>query len=361
MSLDEVSDAAGDYGGPAPTRMTLMLRTLAWFLVAATFVFLINNYLNFWRGWPGFISLLAKAGLWDDNGTLVRAFDKHSGFALIQAATYGAAIAGAVFYVMKTRQRPLREDCRNFYRISGYLVRAAYWSVLLVGLADMLISFLRVEDLLASVVGEQLTSDLGRPQFRGIWVHFPLIILSFIISTFTRTLGFIWLALLVVVAELQIVIARFVFSYEQAFMGDLVRFWYGALFLFASAYTLTEEGHVRVDVLYAGFSRKTRALVNAWGSALLGLSLSAVIMAVGFWGKASIINSPVLSFEISQSGFGMYVKYLMALFLAVYAISMMIQFAGYMLSAVADYRNEPDGRETAGTMGGSGEEPAVQH
>ena len=56
-----------------------------------------------------------------------------------------------------------------------------------------------------------------------------------------------------VAAELLIVISRFIFSYEQAFMADLVRFWYGALFLFASAYTLLEEGHVRVDVLYAAF------------------------------------------------------------------------------------------------------------
>ena len=68
--------------------------------------------------------------------------------------------------------------------------------------------------------------------------------LSLIIAYFTRTLGFIWLALLIVVAELQIVVARFVFSYEQAFMADLVRFWYGAMFLFASAYTLLAEGHV---------------------------------------------------------------------------------------------------------------------
>ena len=50
-----------------------------------------------------------------------------------------------------------------------------------------------------------------------------------------------------------IVLARFVFAYEQTFMGDLVRFWYAALFLFASAYTLKEDAHVRVDVFYAGY------------------------------------------------------------------------------------------------------------
>ena len=75
-----------------------------------------------------------------------------------------------------------------------------------------------------------------------------------------KTLGFPWLALLIVVAELAIVITRFVFSYEQAFMGDLVRFWYAALFLFASAYTLYEEGHVRVDVFYAGMQRHHQRL-----------------------------------------------------------------------------------------------------
>ena len=80
----------------------------------------------------------------------------------------------------------------------------------------------------------------------------PLIALGFLTSFFTRTLGFTWLALLIVAAELGIVISRFIFSYEQAFMGDLVRFWYAALFLFASAYTLLDEGHVRVDVFYAG-------------------------------------------------------------------------------------------------------------
>jgi len=44
-------------------------------------------------------------------------------------------------------------------------------------------------------------------------------------------------------------------------MSDLVRFWYGGLFLFASYYTLMKEGHVRVDVLYTNFSGKNKALV----------------------------------------------------------------------------------------------------
>ena len=98
----------------------------------------------------------------------------------------------------------------------------------------MILSFLRVEDFLIPLFGDNLGMDLGKSRFRGPYIHFPLIILAFIIGYFFRSLVFFWLAFLVVIAEFQIVVARFIFSYEQTFMGDLVRFWYGSLFLFAS-------------------------------------------------------------------------------------------------------------------------------
>jgi TRAP-type mannitol/chloroaromatic compound transport system permease small subunit len=167
-----------------------------------------------------------------------------------------------------------------------------------------------------------------------------------VIAAFTRGLGFTWLALLVVIAEFQIVISRFVFSYEQVFMGDLVRFWYAALFLFASAHALIDDGHVRVDVLYAHFSKRGKAWTNGLGSLLLGIPLCWVILTQGMWTKGSSLNSPLISFEISQSGYGMYTKYMMAGFLVVFALSMTIQFASYFLEAVADLRRDPGHRET---------------
>jgi len=171
-----------------------------------------------------------------------------------------------------------------------------------------------------------------------------------VIAALTRSLGFIWLALLVVIAELMIVISRFVFSYEQAFMADLVRFWYGALFLFASAYTLLEDGHVRVDLLYASMRREKKGRVNAWGSILLGMSLCWTILIMGFGSASSIIVGPILVFEVTQAGFGMYVKYFMAGFLGVFAVTMMVQFVAQFFESIADKRGEPGARETHADM-----------
>lgn len=304
-------------------------RLFAWAMLGTMAAFLVNNYLTYWQGFPGAAAALHGGGA----------------LALLQAGLYGAGIALAGWYVFDRPAVPLRDDSIRISGINTYLIRAAFWAVLLIGIVDSIISFMRIEGLMEAVFGLAITEDLGRPRFRGAYVHMPLIALSLLIAWRSRGLGFPWLALLVVVAELLIVIGRFIFSYEQAFMADLVRFWYAALFLFASAYTLLEEGHVRVDVLYAGFSRRTQGWVNAVGSVVMGIGLCWVVLAIGMAGKSNVINGPLLTYEVTQAGFGLYVKYLMAGFLGVFAVSMMIQFIAYFLDAVADVRDEPGGRD----------------
>ena len=318
---------------PTQGLAVVVVRAFGWCMLAVLLVFLINNYLTVSMGWPGLSAVFA------DEATLQ---------SWLQLAAYIVAMLLALAMTYKTRQRTLRVDGELINRINVFLIRAAFWAVLFIGIADMVISFLRVEDLLAAVVGEEMTKALGRSQFRGPNVHVPLMFLGLVAACFTRTLGFHWLALMIVVAELAIVITRFVFSYEQAFMGDLVRFWYAALFLFASAYTLLEEGHVRVDVFYTNFRSRTKGAVNAFGSIILGMSVCWTIIIVGMGSRSAIVNSPMLNFEISQSGFGMYTKYLMAGFLAVFAITMLVQFVSYMMLAYEDFRmGDEEAAETA--------------
>jgi TRAP-type mannitol/chloroaromatic compound transport system permease small subunit len=313
---------------PAP-----LLRAFAWSTVGVTFVYLLNCYLSYWQHWPTILPILRNAG-----GAGVLAW--------LQLLFYVLVIAGASYWCFSSAAtRSLRDDAERLTAVAAYIIRAAFWAVLLIGFVDALISFLRVEGLLDSIAGHHLTTELGRAKFRGPYIHIPLVIVGMVIAAVRKDIDFIWLALLVVVAELAIVITRFIFSYEQAFMGDLVRFWYAALFLFASAYTLYQDGHVRVDVVYAGFSRRTRGAVNTVGAVVLGLVFCWTILTMGMWSKSSILITPLLGFEVSQSGFGMYIKYLMASFLAVFGVSMMVQFAASLLESAADFRGEPGGRE----------------
>jgi TRAP-type mannitol/chloroaromatic compound transport system permease small subunit len=318
---------------------TLISRALAYMMVGGVFLYLFNNYLVYWQHMPGCYLLFSHYG-WFGLETLSSPLDEAQitqGWG--QFVFYLLVLSACVGYTFKSQNRSLEQESVRFAVLSAYIIRVSFWSVLLVGFIDMVISFLRVEGFLDFFVGEWLTNQLGRPIFRGTFVHYPLIVASLFFAARFRSISFSWLAIMCVLSEFLIVITRFVFSYEQAYMGDLVRFWYAALFLFASAFTLVEEGHVRVDVIYTGFSRRKKAWFDSLGCSLLGIPICWVILMHGMGGRGNSINSPLLSFEVSQSGYGMYVKYLMAGFLVVFAVSMLIQFVSYLLYNIAQLQD----------------------
>lgn len=308
-------------GPPAP-----LVRMFGWGMLGVLAAFMINNVLVVGFGFAGVRGALNGGAL--------------TGWANI--LIYAIAIGLAVAYVMQSPNSALRWDADRIHRFNITIIRCIFWSVLLIGIVDASIAFMRVERILPALMDAESARFFSKPRMVGPYIHMPLLAVGIVLGLTTRTLGFTWLALLIVGAELAIVFTRFVFSYEQALMGDLVRYWYAALFLFASAYTLFDEGHVRVDVLYAGFGQTKRGFVNAYGTILLGMTTCWIILSIGFNGKQSIINSPVANFEITQTGgVGMFIKYQMAAFLGIFAITMLIQFVSYFFEAVADMRSEP--------------------
>lgn len=340
-SLDELPESIGT----SPQNNAWcdkFFRFFAGSMVSVTLLFLFNVYLTYGLNWPSMLVYLSQMQWFGLEAPRVALSAQAMQLGWWQTLSYVAAVMLVASFIALTPKRSLRIDAQLLSSFARYIIRAAFWAVLLVGVADMLISFMRVEDLLHYFIDKETIDSLGRPKERGVNVHYPLMGLALIIAAFTRSLGFTWLALLVVFAEFQIVIFRFIFSYEQAFMGDLVRFWYAALFLFASSHTLVSDGHVRVDVMYAGFSKRIKAWSNTLGLIFLGFPLCWVILTMGMWGKGHSINSPILSFEISQSGYGLYIKYMMVGYLVIFSVSMMVQFSSYLLSNIADLREEPE-------------------
>ncbi len=311
---------------------SLIIRLLGWNILAFIVALLLNNILSVGFDFPGPLSI----------------FSGFSTQSFFQLMIYFASFLVVSYFGVFSRDVSLRQDAHTIHKINLFLIRGFFWSVLLIGLVDVTIAFLRVEKILIMFASDRVISLLNKPMFVGAYIHVPIFVFSFILAGFTRTLGFVWLALLIVLAELLIVITRFVFSYEQPFMADLVRYWYAALFLFASAFTLYDEGHVRVDIVYAGLIERTKGFLNSVGCIFLGLSTSLTIVIIAFNGKYSIINKPVMSFEVSQTGtVGMFIKYQLALFLGIFGISMTVQFVSYLLESVADYRGDPGKRRVS--------------
>jgi TRAP-type mannitol/chloroaromatic compound transport system permease small subunit len=301
--------------------------------VILALVFILNNFLTYVGGLPGVYGTLGASGLFGFSAPKGDLSGGVLAMGWVQVLMALGAVLGAAYYTRSGGSLVI--DAARMDKLASLIIRAAFWGVLLVGIADAIISFIRVEDIHTAMFGKEIATKLGLSSWRGMYIHIPLMIIGVIIGLRDKSVSVVWLILLVVIAEMLIVLARFIFAYEQTFMGDLVRFWYAALFLFASAHTLKEEGHVRVDVIFASFKERTKAWVNATGSVAFGMPLCWLVLVLGMSGKSSLINSPMLNFETSMSGFGMYVKYLMAAFLVVFALSMLVQFTSYFLNALA--------------------------
>ena len=314
------------------SKMSLYLRIASYSVLAFTLAFLINNVLTVWIDWPGVKKIFSHYEMF---GFKKKALDGSTlSYGFMQIGVYLICIVAVIIYVFKTYSQTLERDSEILSNFSAYLVRSSFWAVFLVGVADFIISFMVVERLWEAIFSPEVKAFMVKSPERITFIHFPIILISFVIGYFTKSVGFIWLAVLVVVSEFIIVLSRFIFSYEQAFQGDLVRFWYAALYLFASAYALIHEGHVRVDVLYSSFSERKKAWTNLLGSALLGVPLVLIVLFLGLNGKASIINGPVVAFEVTQQGSnGLYLLYLMAVYLAVFAVTMLLQFTSYFMGS----------------------------
>lgn len=89
--------------------------------------------------------------------------------------------------------------------------------------------------------------------------------------------------------ELQI----FGWTFSSIAIDETVIYLHAALFMLASAATLRDDAHVRVDVFYRKFSTKNKSLVNILGTLLLLYPMCAVIL----WSSLDYVK---ISWQINE-------------------------------------------------------------
>jgi len=75
--------------------------------------------------------------------------------------------------------------------------------------------------------------------------------------------------------------ARYMFSSGSIALQELEWHLFDVVILFGIAYTLKENSHVRVDIFYASYSEKTKALINIISSLFFILPFSILIIYIG--------------------------------------------------------------------------------
>ena len=87
-----------------------------------------------------------------------------------------------------------------------------------------------------------------------------------------------WLCLAVVVLQFTVVLLRYLFGIGSIRLQESIIYSHAAMFLLVAAWTLKNEGHVRVDIFYANASPRGKALVDLCGALLLLIPFAAAIL-----------------------------------------------------------------------------------
>lgn len=118
--------------------------------------------------------------------------------------------------------------------------------------------------------------------------------LSRAIDALTEGVGraVVWLVLLVALLSAGNAIMRYGFSYSSNAYLEAQWYMFSLIFLLGGAYALKHNAHVRIDLIFGRFSRRTQAWIDLVGTVLflLPMALGVIYLAWpwamnSFWGK----------------------------------------------------------------------------
>ncbi len=160
------------------------------------------------------------------------------------------------------------------------------------------------------------------------------------IDRITTTLGRVsaWLVLGIVTLQFGLVVARYIFGLGSIWLTEAVVYGHAALFLLASAWTLREGGHVRVDIFYADATPRTRASIDLAGALLLLLPFALVLacLSVPYAARSWAI------LERSQEASGLPLVFALKTLIPIFAVLMALQGFAQAIRAAQTLARKPE-------------------
>lgn len=96
-----------------------------------------------------------------------------------------------------------------------------------------------------------------------------------------------WLGLILFVVTAYETIQRYLFRTTSVALQEATWHLYSLLFLLGLAYTLKQDGHVRVDIFYDRMSERAKAMVNLFS--LIFLLIPLCLIMIGFSWKFFVV------------------------------------------------------------------------
>ncbi|MEM7677399.1 MAG: TRAP transporter small permease subunit [Myxococcota bacterium] len=144
-----------------------------------------------------------------------------------------------------------------------------------------------------------------------------------------------WLGLVMVLVMTLVVVLRYWVGVGSIALQEAVAYMHATMFMLGAGYTLKHDGHVRVDVLYRGWSPRGQALVDLVGTLVL-LFPFCIFVA---WVSYEYVASSFRVLEGSSEAGGLPGVFILKALIPVMAILVMLAGAARAGRAVHTLRN----------------------
>ena len=130
-----------------------------------------------------------------------------------------------------------------------------------------------------------------------------------------------WAALFIVLVQFVVVVLRYAFGLGSIWLTESIIYGHATLFMLAAAWTLRENGHVRVDIFYSEASLRTKAMIDLAGALLLLIPFMLVLLAFAlpYVGRSWAI------FERSRETSGLPVVFVLKTLIPAFAVTFALQ------------------------------------
>ncbi len=91
-----------------------------------------------------------------------------------------------------------------------------------------------------------------------------------------------WLTLVMVLLTFTIVILRYGFNMGWIWLQESLTYLHVAVFTIVAAWTLQQDGHVRVDIFYADMPEKKRALTDLLGTLVFLIPFCVFVLVIAW-------------------------------------------------------------------------------
>jgi TRAP-type mannitol/chloroaromatic compound transport system permease small subunit len=139
-----------------------------------------------------------------------------------------------------------------------------------------------------------------------------------------------WLTLAIVIITFTVVVLRYLFNTGSIALQESITYLHATLFMLGAAWTLKQDGHVRVDIFYSKQNRRTRAWTDLLGTLLLLFPVCGFIL----FSSLDYVAASWSVHEGSQEAGGLDAVFLLKTAIPVMAVLLILQGCAIILKNI---------------------------